>query len=33
MTLDERERLYRIAREHPWFIEAFQVSRGLGGDG
>ena len=33
MTLDERERLYRLAREQPWFIDLFQQARGKGGDG
>ncbi|MEX2206278.1 MAG: glycosyltransferase family 39 protein [Myxococcota bacterium] len=27
LTLDERERLYRVARERPWFLEVFQLSR------
>lgn len=27
LTLDERERLYRVARERPWFVEVFQLSR------
>ena len=27
LTLDERERLYRVAREQPWFVDVFQLSR------
>ena len=27
LTLDERERLYRVARERPWFVEVFQLAR------
>ncbi len=27
LSLDERERLYEVAREHPWFLDLFQISR------
>lgn len=33
LTLDERERLYRVARERPWFLEVFQLSRERDGSG
>lgn len=32
LSLDEKERLYRVAREQPWFIEVFQLAHGSGGD-
>ena len=32
LTLDERERLYRTAREQPWLVDVFQLSRETDGD-
>ena len=28
LSLDEKERLYRVAREQPWFIDVFQLTAG-----
>lgn len=27
LTIDERERLYRVSREQPWFLDLFQLAR------
>lgn len=32
LSLDEKERLYRVAREHPWFIDLFQLTQGSSQD-
>ena len=32
LSLDEKDRLYRVAREHPWFIDVYQLGRGAGSD-
>jgi 4-amino-4-deoxy-L-arabinose transferase-like glycosyltransferase len=33
LSLDERERLYRVAREQPWFVQVFQLARESDGSG
>jgi hypothetical protein len=33
LSLDEKERLYRVAREQPWFIDVFQLAHKSGTDG
>jgi hypothetical protein len=30
LSLDDKERLYRVAREQPWFIDVFQLARESG---